>query len=31
LTTSAAAVGTYAGKIKVNIAGTDRYIPYYAS
>jgi len=30
-TTSAAAVGTYAGKIKVRINGTDRYIPYYAS
>lgn len=31
MTTSAAAVGTYAGKIKIRINGTDRYIPYYAS
>ena len=30
-TTSTSAVGTYAGKIKVRINGTDRYIPYYAS
>ena len=30
-TTSTGAVGTYAGKIKVRIGGTDRYIPYYAS
>jgi hypothetical protein len=30
-TTSASAVGTYAGKIKIRINGTDRYIPYYAS
>lgn len=30
-TTSTGAVGTYAGKIKIRIAGTDRYIPYYAS
>jgi hypothetical protein len=31
LTTSTAAVGAYAGKIKVKIGGTDRWIPYYAS
>lgn len=31
MTTSTGAVGTYAGKIKVRIGGTDRYIPYYAS
>jgi len=31
MTTSAAALGSYAGKIKVRIAGTDRYIAYYAS
>lgn len=31
MTTSTSAVGTYAGKIKVRINGTDRYIPYYAS
>jgi len=31
MTTSTSAVGTYAGKIKVRIGGTDRYIPYYAS
>ncbi len=30
-TTSTGAVGTYAGKIKIRINGTDRYIPYYAS
>jgi hypothetical protein len=30
-TTSASAVGSYAGKIKIRINGTDRYIPYYAS
>jgi hypothetical protein len=30
-TTSTSAVGTYAGKIKIRINGTDRYIPYYAS
>jgi hypothetical protein len=29
--TSTAAVGTYAGKVKVNIGGVDRWIPYYAS
>jgi hypothetical protein len=31
LTTSAAAVGSYAGKVRINISGTDYYIPYYAS
>ena len=31
LTTSAAAVGTYSGKIRIQIAGTNYYIPYYAS
>jgi hypothetical protein len=31
LTTSAAAVGAYSGKIRINIAGTNVYIPYYAS
>jgi hypothetical protein len=31
LTTSAAAVGAYSGKIRINIAGTNYYIPYYAS
>jgi hypothetical protein len=31
LTTNAGAVGAYAGKVKVNINGTDRWIPYYAS
>lgn len=30
-TTSASALGSYAGKIKIRIGGTDRYIPYYAS
>jgi len=30
-TTSTGAVGSYAGKIKIRINGTDRYIPYYAS
>ena len=29
--TNAGAVGAYAGKVKVNINGTDRWIPYYAS
>lgn len=31
VTSSAAALGAYAGKITVNINGTTRYIPYYAS
>lgn len=31
LTTSTAAVGTYSGKIRIQIAGTNVYIPYYAS
>ena len=31
LTTSGAAVGSYSGKIRINIAGTNYYIPYYAS
>lgn len=31
LTTSAAAVGAYSGKIRINIGGTNYYIPYYAS
>ena len=31
LTTSGAAVGTYSGKIRIQIAGTNYYIPYYAS
>ena len=31
LTTSGAAVGAYSGKIRINIAGTNYYIPYYAS
>lgn len=31
LTTSTAAVGTYSGKIRIQIAGTNYYIPYYAS
>jgi hypothetical protein len=30
-TTSTSAVGTYAGKIKIRINGTNYYIPYYAS
>ena len=30
-TTSTAAVGTYSGKIRVKINGTNYYIPYYAS
>ena len=31
LTTSAAAVGAYSGKIRIQINGTNYYIPYYAS
>ena len=31
LTTSGSAVGSYSGKIRINIAGTNVYIPYYAS
>ena len=31
LTTSGAAVGSYSGKIRINIGGTNYYIPYYAS
>ncbi len=31
LTTSAGAVGSYSGKIRIQIAGTNYYIPYYAS
>ena len=27
---STAALGSYAGKLKININGTDRWIPYYA-
>jgi len=31
LTTSASAVGAYAGKVKIRINGTDRYIQFYSS
>jgi len=31
LTTSGTAVGSYSGKIRINISGTNYYIPYYAS
>jgi hypothetical protein len=31
LTTSGSAVGSYSGKIRIQIAGTNYYIPYYAS
>jgi hypothetical protein len=31
ITTSASAVGTYSGKVKVSINGTDVWLPYYAS